>query len=66
MKFVDDLSVAKRINLETDLMSDLDRPRPLNSDERFETKITDEANALQQVIDNLTVFSRERQMVINS
>ena len=66
MKFVDGLSVATRINLETDLMSDLDRPRPLNSDERFETKITDEANALQQVIDNLTVFSRERQMVINS
>ena len=66
VKFVDDLSVATRVNLDTDLVSDLDRPEPHTFDERFKTKIMDDKNVLQEVIDDLTVFAGQRQMQINA
>ena len=66
VKFIDDLSVAAKVNLETDLVSDIGRPKPLTFDERFETKLSDDANILQKIMDNLKIFANERQMVINS
>jgi hypothetical protein len=66
MKFIDDLSVAAKVNLDVDLIIDLDRPKPLTFEERFQTKLTDEANILQQIVDNLKVFASERQMMINT
>ena len=41
LKFVDDLSVAVKVNLDTDLVDDLGRQKPLTFDERFETKHVD-------------------------
>merc|ERR1712106_1270594 len=52
--------------LDTDLVSDLDRPEPHTFDERFKTKIMDDKNVLQEVIDDLTVFAGQRQMQINA
>ena len=66
VKFIDDLSVAAKVNLKTDLVSDMGRPKPLTFDERFETKLSDDVNILQQIIDNLNIFASERQMLINS
>ena len=66
MKFVDDLSVAVRVNLETDLIEDMDRMKPLTFDERFQTKLSDDANLLQEMVDNLKIFSSERQMLVNT
>ena len=67
VKFIDDLSVAAKVNLETDLVSDIGRPKPLTFDERFETKLSDDVNILQKIIyDNLKIFANEQQMVINS
>ena len=66
MKFVDDLSVAVKVNLNTDIVGDIGRQKPLNFDERFETKLSDDHNLLQEIIDNLKIFSSARQMIINS
>jgi hypothetical protein len=66
MKFVDDLSVAVKVNLDDDLVNDDHiRLKPLTFDERFETKLVDE-NLLQETINNLRVFANERQMIINT
>jgi hypothetical protein len=65
VKFIDDLSVAAKVNLETDLGSYIGRPKPLTFDERFETKLSDDVNILQKIMDNLKIFANERQMVIN-
>ena len=66
MKFVDDLSVAVKVNLDDDLVNDEQiRQKPLTFDEMFETKLVDE-NLLQETINNLRVFANERQMIINT
>ena len=65
VKFVDDLSMAVRVNLELDLTGDEGRPKPPNFEERFEYKLKDESNALQVMIDDLRVFANERNMVID-
>ena len=66
MKFVDDLSVAVKVNLDDDLVNDDHiRQKPLTFDERFETKLVDE-NLLHETINNLRVFANERQMIINT
>jgi hypothetical protein len=66
MKFVDDLSVSVKVNLDDDLVNDEQiRQKPLTFDERFETKLVDE-NLLQETINNLRVFANERQMIINT
>ena len=67
MKFIDDLSIAARISLNSDLVEDtLDRQKPLTYDERFGTKLSDDSNFLQHIVDSLKEFSNERQMKINS
>ena len=65
VKFVDDLSIAVRVNLESDLVIDSGRPKPLNYEERFETNIKVTSNLLQEMIDDLKIFSSERNMLIN-
>ena len=66
VKFVDDLSVAVKVNLEKDLVSDFSREQPLTFDQRMEIKIADSANTLQTITDSLVDFSSQRQMVINT
>ena len=66
LKFIDDLSVAARVNLEKDLVDDFGRPKPLTFEERFETKLSDDKNILQEIVNNLKTFASERQMAINS
>ena len=38
----------------------------LTFDERFQTKLSDDANLLQEMVDNLKIFSSERQMLVNT
>ena len=66
LKFVDDLSVAAKVCLDDDLIEDTNRAKPLSFDERFETKLSEEANTLQKIIDDLQIFASERQMKINN
>ena len=66
MKFVDDLSVAVKVNIDTDLMMDEGRQKPLTYDERFETKLCNNKNVLQEIIDSLKVFASGRQMQVNT
>ena len=66
MKFVDDLSIAAKISLNDDLVEDLNMVKPLTYDQRFETRIKDSSNILQQITDSLMEFSNERQMKINT
>ena len=65
MKFVDDLSIAMKVNLKKDIIQDLGRPKPLTYDQRLETKLNDQ-NILQQMLDQLGIFSEERQMKVNT
>ena len=65
MKFVDDLSIAAKVNLKNDIVVDIGRQKPLSYDERLETKV-DDSHVLQQIVDQLEVFSAERQMKVNS
>ena len=57
--------IVDKVNLEDHLEADLGRQKPLNFAERFESKLTNEGNIMQEIIDNLKVFATERQMVIN-
>ena len=66
MKFVDDLSIAAKISLNDDLVEDLHMPKPLTYDQRFETRINDSSNILQQITDSLVEYSNERQMKVNT
>ena len=50
MKFVDDLSIAAKVNLKNDIVVDIGRQKPLSYDERLETKL-DDSHVLQQIID---------------
>ena len=65
LKFVDDLSIAAKVNLDKDLVDDIGRIKPLNFSERFETKLADEENILQELVDSLDTFSKVRQMKTN-
>ena len=65
MKFIDDLSIAVKVDLEAHLEADPGRQKPLTFAERFEVKQTNENNTMQEIIDNLKVFATERQMLIN-
>ena len=65
LKFIDDLSIATRINLAKDLVSSADRPQPYTFEERLGTVVSEEANAMQRIVDGLAEFANERQMVIN-
>ena len=65
VKFIDDLSIAARVNLETDLVSDVGRMKPLNFSERFETKLSEDKNILQELVDSLVLFSNQRKMKTN-
>ena len=66
MKFIDDLSIAAKISLNDDLVEDLHMPKPLTYDQRFETRINDSSNILQQITDSLVEYSNERQMKVNT
>ena len=66
MKFVDDLSVAVKVNLKDDITEDLNREKPLTFDQRLGTKIADSSNTLQLITDHLVEFSNEKQMKIKS
>ena len=57
MKFVDDLSIAVKINLEKDIVTDLTMMKPLTYDQRNETRIADSSNRHQTIADSLTVKS---------
>ena len=65
MKFVDDLSIVMKINLDKDIHEDVGRPKPLTFDERLETKLYDD-NILQKIMGGLEEFSNSRQMKINT
>ena len=65
LKFIDDLSIATRINLAKDLVSSADRPQPYTFEERLGTVVSEEANAMQRIVDGLAEFADKRQMVIN-
>ena len=65
VKFVDDLSIAMKINLDKDIHEDVGRQKPLTFEERLETKIFDD-NILQKIMGCLEEFSDSRQMKINS
>ena len=54
------------VNLEKDLVDDFGRAKPLTFNERFETKLSDDKNILQEIVNNLKCFASERQMAINS
>ena len=66
MKFVDDLSIAAKVDLSKDLVIDLNMPKPLTYDQRLETKIKDSKNTLQHILDDLLEFSEPKQMKINT
>ena len=66
VKFVDDLSLAVKVNLDADIVDDIGRQKPLNFEERFETKLGDDKNVMQELIDNLKIFAGQRQMIINT
>ena len=66
LKFVDDLSIAAKVNLNDDIVDDFGRQRPLTFDERLETKLSDSSNILQRIVDNLKEFSSDRKMKIKS
>ena len=65
MKFIDDLSVAVKVDLKKDLVEDIGRAKPLSYDQRNETKLVED-NSMQDIVDHLETFSNERQMVISS
>ena len=65
LKFVDDLSVAMKVNLDKDLFEDKNMPKPLTFDQRLETKLSD-SNALQIIVDSLEDFADKRQMRVNT
>ena len=65
LKFIDDLSIATRINLAKDLVSSADRPQSYTFEERLGTVVSEEANAMQRIVDGLAEFADKRQMVIN-
>ena len=65
MKFVDDLSIAVKVNLNT-LATDNARESPLTFDQRLETKIPDSSNYLQSIVDSVLDFTHQKQMKINS
>ena len=65
MKFVDDLSIAVKVHLQDDIVDDIGRQRPHTFDERLETKLS-ESNALKDIMDQLEIFSADRQMKVNS
>ena len=65
MKFVDDLSIAMKINLEKDLVVDRQMTKPLTYDQRLETRLS-ESNVLQKIVESLEEFSYDRQMKVNS
>ena len=66
LKFVDDLSIAAKVNLKDDLVEDLNRPKPLAYEERLQTKLSDSCNEIQTILDSLENFSNCRKMKINS
>ena len=54
LKFIEDLSFATRINLAMDLVSSTDdRPQPYTFEERLGTVVSEEANAMQRIVDGL-------------
>ena len=55
LKFIDDLSVAARVNLKKDLVNDFG----ITFDERFETKLSDDKNTLKEIVKNLKLFSSD-------
>ena len=66
LKYIDDLSIAAKVSLDFDIVSDTSRERPLTSDQRQELKLADSANTLQFMLDDLLEFSNQRQMKINT
>ena len=66
LKFVDDISVVVRVNLDIDLIEDIKRQRPHTFDKRFQTKLADDANVLKDIVEKLKDFASERQMVVHS
>ena len=64
MKFVDDLSILTKINIKKDISEDTsESQKPLT---RLGTKLDDGSNVLQHIINDLKLFSDERQLKINS
>ena len=66
MKFVDDLSIACKVNLNNDLVVDEEIPKPLTYDARFGTVIDKSKNTLQQITDSISEFCIKRQMKVNT
>ena len=59
MKFIDDLSVAVKIDLKKDIVEDFGRAKSFTYDQRNETKLVEE-NIMQDIVDHLETFSNER------
>ena len=62
----DPTAISVKVNLDADIVDDIGRQKPLNFEERFETKLGDDKNVLQELIDNLKIFASQRQMIINT
>ena len=65
VKFVDDLSIAVKVNLKKDIVEDFSRECPLTFDQRMELKVADSSNTLQSIANSLDEFCSQRQMRVN-
>ena len=65
VKFVDDLSIAVKVNLKKDIVEDFSRECPLTFDQRMELKVADSSNTLQSIANSLDDFCSQRQMKVN-
>ena len=63
---MDDLSIAAKVKLNSDIVTDTSRERPLTFDQMQELKVSDSANTLQIMMDDLLEFANQRQMIINA
>jgi len=66
MRFVHDLSIAVKVNLDKDIVTDLTMEKSLTFDQRNETRIADSSNTPQLIADSLEIISRQRQMKMNT
>ena len=65
LKYIDDLSLLRAINLKSSLSPDpQDRPRPLAYNERTQQVLSSSDNPMQEELDNLTIFASENLMKI--
>jgi hypothetical protein len=66
VKYIDDSTQVASVNLAESLVRDpVERPRPLGRQERTQTVLKAEENALQDELDNFDAFARQNKFVVN-